>query len=149
MAEIDEYIHKIKTIPDNNKIHTLPANICDSYITEAEVALHLKKLKNNKAAGIDGITGEFYKCVENELIVPFCAIFNFIFDKGDYPSQWAEGLINALHKKGDHSNPDNYRKITITVAMAKIFDSILNARLYFKNDAMSLDDPFQFGFTPS
>ena len=149
MAEIDEYIHKIKTIPDNNIIDTLPANICDSYITESEVALHLKKLKNNKAAGIDGITGEFYKCVENELIVPFCAIFNFIFDKGDYPSQWAEGLINALHKKGDHSNPDNYRKITITVAMAKIFDSILNARLYFKNDAMSLDDPFQFGFTPS
>ena len=26
---------------------------------------------------------------------------------------------------------------------------ILNARLYFKNEAMSLDDPFQFGFTPS
>ena len=33
--------------------------------------------------------------------------------------------------------------------MAKVFDSILNARLYFKNDAMSLDEPFQFGFTPS
>jgi len=32
--------------------------------------------------------------------------------------------------------------------MAKIFDSIINARLYFKNDAMCLDDPFQFGFTP-
>ena len=25
----------------------------------------------------------------------------------------------------------------------------MNARLYFKNDAMSLDEPFQFGFTPS
>ena len=111
--------------------------------------LHLKKLKSNKAAGIDGITGEFYKHVADELVLPFCAIFNYIFNKGDYPSQWAEGLINALHKKGDHSNPDNYRKITITVAMAKIFDSILNARLYFKNDVMSLDDPFQFGFTPS
>ena len=33
--------------------------------------------------------------------------------------------------------------------MAKIFDSILNSRLYFKNDALSLDDPFQFGFTPA
>ena len=33
--------------------------------------------------------------------------------------------------------------------MAKIFDSILNARLYFKNEAMTLDDPFQFGFTPA
>ena len=33
--------------------------------------------------------------------------------------------------------------------MAKVFDSILNSRLYFKNEAMSLDDPFQFGFSPS
>jgi hypothetical protein len=33
--------------------------------------------------------------------------------------------------------------------MAKNFDSNLNARLYFKNDAMSLDEPFHFGFTPS
>ena len=125
------------------------ASICDNRITETEVALNIKKLKNNKAAGIDGISGEFFKYVADELTVPFCAIFNCVFDSGEYPTMWAEGLINALHKKGDFSNPDNYRKITITVAMAKVFDSILNARLYFKNDALSLDDPFQFGFTPS
>ena len=127
----------------------ISVDIYDSPITETEVVLSLKKLKNNKAAGIDGIASEFYKYIADELAMPFCSIFNYIFDKGEYPTQWAEGLINALHKKGDYSNPDNYRKITITVAMAKVFDSILNARLYFKNDAMSLDDPFQFGFTPS
>ena len=47
MAEIYEYIH---IITENHKIDTLPANICDSKITEAEAALHLKNLKNNKAA---------------------------------------------------------------------------------------------------
>ena len=124
-------------------------HICDSTITEDEVALHIRKLKNNKASGTDGIPGEFYRYVTNELVTPFCTIFNYIFDKGEYPSQWPEGIINALHKKGDKLNPDNYWKITVTVAMAKVFDSILNARLYFKNDAMSLDEPFQFGFTPS
>ena len=133
------------------EVHTqsITDYICDSVITEEEVLLHMKRLKNGKAAGIDGIPSEFYKHVTNELAVPFCTIFNYIFDNGDYPSQWAEGLINALHKKGDSYNPDNYRKITITVAMAKIFDSIINARLYFKNDAIAVDDPFQFGFTPS
>jgi hypothetical protein len=30
-------------------------DICDSVITEEEVAFHLRKLKNNKAAGVDGI----------------------------------------------------------------------------------------------
>ena len=150
MLEINNQIRKIWT---NELTYIVPedvsVDICDSPITEIEVALNLKKLKSNKAAGIDGITGEFYKYIADDLTLPFCAIFNYIFDKGEYPTQWAEGLINALHKKGDFSNPDNYRKITITVAMAKVFDSILNARLYFKNDAMSLDDPFQFGFSPS
>ena len=121
----------------------------DSVITEDEVTIHIRKLKNNKASGTDGIPGEFYRHITDELVTPFCAKFNYIFDKGEYPSQWAEGIINALHKKGDQLNPNNYRKITVAVAMAKVFDSILNARLYFKNDAMSLDDPFQFGFTPS
>ena len=109
------------------EVHTqsITDYICDSVITEEEVLLHMKRLKNGKAAGIDGIPSEFYKHVTNELAVPFCTIFNYIFDNGDYPSQWAEGLINALHKKS--YNPDNYRKITITVAMAKIFDSTINA----------------------
>jgi len=122
--------------------------ICDGIITEEEVTLHFRKLKNNKAAGIDGIPAEFYKYACEKLILPFCAVFNYIFDRGEYPSQRCEGLISALHKKGDKSNPDNYRKITVNVVMAKIFDSILNARLYYKNEALRLDDPCQFGFTP-
>ena len=83
------------------EVHTqsITDYICDSVITEEEVLLHMKRLKNGKAAGIDGIPSEFYKHVTNELAVPFCTIFNYIFDNGDYPSQWAEGLINALHKK--------------------------------------------------
>ena len=71
----------------------IASQICDLVITEEEVALHFRKLKNNKAAGIDGTSAE-------KLITPFCAIFNYIFDKGEYPTQWSEGLINVLHKKG-------------------------------------------------
>ena len=122
--------------------------ICDNVITKEEVALHIRRPKNNKAAGIDGIPTEFYKYAGEQFITPFCAVFNHIFDKGEYPTQWSEGLINALHKKGNRTDPDNYRKITINVVMGKIFDSILNSRLYFKNEALNLDDPCQFGFTP-
>ena len=122
--------------------------ICDSKITMAEVSMHLRKLKNNKASGIDGIPAEFYKYASEKLISPFCSVFNYVFESGEYPTQWSEGLIKALHKKGDKANPDNYRKITINVVMGKIFDSILNSRLYFKNEALQIDDPCQFGFTP-
>ena len=77
----------------------------------------------------------------------FSAQSSTISDCGEYPLQWSEGLITALHKKGDPSDPDNYRKITVNVVMGKVFDSILNARLYYKNEALILDDTYQFGFT--
>jgi len=144
----------IESLPDpmavsNHQLGSIQNEICDSPITEDEVSYHIRKLNNNKAAGIDGIQAEFYKYAADKLVTPFCVLFNHIFNAGDYPSQWSEGLIIALHKKGDVSIPDNYRKITINVVMGKVFDSILNARLYFKNESHKIDDPFQFGFTPT
>ena len=99
-------------IRNTNQIHKFRSNelishvadkisvdICDSPITETEVVLSLKKLKYNKAAGIDGIASEFYKYTADELAMPFCSIFNYIFDKGEDPTQWAESLIMHFTKK--------------------------------------------------
>ena len=66
--------------------NSLATHICDSVITEEEVTIHLKKLKCNKAAGIDGIPAEFYKCASEKLVTPFCAVFNYILDQGEYLS---------------------------------------------------------------
>ena len=48
---------------------------------------------------------------------------------GLYPESWGEGYITVLHKAGDINNPNNYRGITITSAIGKLFNSILNKRL--------------------
>jgi len=109
------------------------ARLCSHLIIFVIILFQVLWHFKNKAAGIDGIHAEFYKYASEKLVSPFCAVFDYIFDKGDYPIKWSEGLINALHKKGETTDPDNYRKITITAVMAKIFDSVLNVRLYFEN----------------
>ena len=147
-----DYFRNNSTLNLNNIVNVhdpISTEICDSKITESEIYCHLKKLRNNKAVGVDGIPAECYKYATDYYIDPFCNLFNYVFDKGEYPTQWSQGIINALHKKGDLSVPDNYRKITINVVMSKIFECILNSRLYMKNEVLGLDDPFQFGFTPS
>ena len=48
--------------------------------------------------------------------------------------------------KNAKNDPDNYRKITVTSALGKIFESILNNRAEFANKALKLEDPFQNGF---
>ena len=53
-------------------------------------------------------------------------------------------MIYPVHKKGDKSDPQNYRKVSLT--LAKTFESVLENRLSFKNLVCRDDDPLQRGF---
>ena len=103
-------------------------------------------MKCKKAAGVDGISAEFYKYGCNELLPALALLFNTILTNGEYPSRWATGIIHPVYKKGDHGVPENYRKITVMPCIGKLFESILNNRLSFKNEVCNDNDPYQAGF---
>jgi hypothetical protein len=124
----------------------LTHEICNSPITLEEIETHLKNLKNRKAAGADGFSGEFLKYVSDDLGQILYSLFNGIFDRGEWPTKWAEGIIHPVHKKASVNVTDNYRKITVMPVLGKVLESILNARLVFRNLSLELDDPLQFGF---
>ena len=73
-------------------------------------------------------------------------LFNTIFDSAHYPDDWAQGLIYPVHKKGDRSDPQSYRKVSLVPSLAKVFESVLENRLSFKNLVSRDDDPLQRGF---
>ena len=60
-----------------------------------------------------------------------------------------QGLIYPVHKKGDKSDPQNYRKVSLIPSLAKVFESVLENRLSFKNLVCRDDDPLQRGFEKS
>ena len=51
-----------------------------------------------------------------------------------------------IYKKADHNVPDNYRKVTVMTCIGKSLESVLNNRLFFKNDVCNDNEPFQAGF---
>ena len=55
-------------------------------------------------------------------------------------------MIYPVHKKGDKSDPQNYRKVSLIPSFAKVFESVLENRLSFKNLVCRDDDPLQRGF---
>ena len=64
------------------------------------------------------------------LLSPVLArLFNSVFRSGRVPRDWLLGAITAIHKKGDTSNPNNYRGITVGHVLGKLFALMLNARL--------------------
>jgi hypothetical protein len=94
-----------------------------------EVQGAIKALKNGKACGLDGISNEMIKYGQHVLIKPLTKLFNHILMSGIYPSNWSVGYISPIYKTGNPLDPTNYRGITITSCVAKVFNSVLNNRL--------------------
>ena len=83
----------------------------DMPITYAEVLKAINSLKRGKSPGFDGILNDFFIDGKEFLIPYLVKIYNNIFDSGIYPESWCKGLIVPIHKKGDRSDPNNYRGI--------------------------------------
>ena len=56
------------------------------------------------------------------------------------------GYIKPLHKSDDLYGPSNYRGVSITNAVGKVFNSILEARIDTFLTENSVIDKFQIGF---
>ena len=114
-----------------NNITTPHKEACElnSPITEQEIKQCTKHLKNNKAAGADGVVREMFKFAGNCSISYIHSLFNIIFDAGVYPVLWSNSTIIPIHKKGSVDVTDNYRSICLSSIFSKIFTRILNVRL--------------------
>ena len=98
--------------------------VCMEQITEEEVARAVKRLKNGKAASIDQIQPELLKY--SDAVIPELArLCNIIW----VPSDWRNGVIIPLLKKGDLADCNNWRGITLLSVPGKVFCSILLERI--------------------
>jgi len=107
-------------------------------ITVEEITNAILATPNYKASGPDGVPIEFYKA-----LIPFddennndnssgmhClqALFDRIFI-GDFPNSWNEASIISIPKKGDLSNCDNYRGISLINNGIKLVSKIITTRI--------------------
>ena len=109
--------------------------VLDDPITMNEVVAEVKRLKSCKAAGTDGVPPGALKLLPSEWLGVICALFNVVFSHG-YPAQWSRAKMFTIFKKGNKYDANNYRGISIQVALAKLYEAVLNRRfcLWFKPD---------------
>ena len=68
----------------------------------------IKKLRNNKACGVDNIINEYLKNCPVMLVSLIVKVFNIVLSSGLVPSVWCMGMIKPLYKKkGSLGDPDN------------------------------------------
>ncbi|XP_063426826.1 uncharacterized protein LOC134710401 [Mytilus trossulus] len=133
------------------KLDNLEKNVCfnnlDKLITEKEISFAISKLRCNKSPGLDNISNNMIKHSQNVLLSSLSKIFNSCLSHGLYPRNWTEGYITVLHKSGEVTDPNNYRGLTITNAIGKLFNSILNIRLDSFLEENNVINDCQIGFT--
>lgn len=56
-------------------------------------------------------------------------LFNLKLSSGKYPREWKTSFIKPIHKNDSPYEPSNYRGITITFCLSKVFNSIWNTIL--------------------
>ena len=88
------------------------------------------KLKDGKAPGDDGIIPEFLKKVAKEISVPLGMIYTKSLAEGVVPHEWKTANVTPLFKNGSRSEPGNYRPISLTSHLGKIFEGILKEHNY-------------------
>jgi hypothetical protein len=88
----------------------------------------LKKLQKNKAAGLDGMKAKFILDAGELLHMPLLTTFNCFLIEG-FLEALSTGVLHMLFKKGNASEFDNYKGITVGFILAKLFAMILDKRL--------------------
>ena len=69
------------------------------------IAKKIKKMKDNKSPGVDGIPPKLLMEVFEQISTPLAKLFNFSLEEEIVPSEW-------LFKKGSRNKPENYRPVS-------------------------------------
>ena len=102
------------------------------------------KLKEGKTAGKDNISVEHLLYAHPCFLSCIKLLFNIMLKWGYVPDDFGDGILIPLlkDKNGDAGNFDDYRGITVSCAISKLFEYAV----IVKYSALFVTDNLQFGF---
>ena len=137
-------LRKLKLYQQVNK--TVPD--LDKNISLGELRKTIQSLPNRKAVGVDGLLNEMFKAGIDELSPSILLLFNNILNDGVFPELWTKGMIVPIAKSCGTDDPNNYRGITITSCLGKLFTKVMANRLTMWVSSTNILSEFQIGFKP-
>ena len=97
----------------------------DFLITEDDILAAIGDLKSDSAAGPDGIPVILLKNCATELCEPLRILWSESFQTGVVPPFYKSSYITPIFKKGDRARAVNYRPISLTSHVIKIYERVL------------------------
>ena len=96
--------------------------VCDT-VTLSEIINIVHAFRDSKWPGPDNIGPTLLKLTLNHLIEPLVYIYN-LFETGCVPVSLKIAKVIPIFKKGDNSNPSNYRPISLLSIFHKLLENL-------------------------
>ena len=129
-------------------VSRVPPDVQCSNVLFSEVCVLnvLKRLKPRTSRTPDGIPALLYVKLAHCLARPLCSIFEVSFRSHSLPADWLKAHVIPIFKKGDPSDPSNYRPVSLTSVACKLMEMCVNDVLMQYLSVYNLISEAQHGF---
>ena len=114
--------------------------IDDLVITFEMVQYELSKLNCFKSMGPDGIHPKLLKSLseDSRFVDALVKLFKKCTDSGVIPKIWKTAIVSALFKNGSKKLPLNYRPVSLTCILCKVYERLIRSSIVdFLDDKIS------------
>ena len=117
------------------------------FVRDKECHDALRHLKVSKPQGSSSIPAWALKDAASKLVPHMSFIINQYIKELRFPKSLKKAIVIPFFKKLDTEDPDNYRSISLTPCISKIFETLLRDQIVFYLWSEKLITKTQYGFT--
>ena len=119
---------------------------CIQPIEETEVFNMLQRLNTSKSSGVDCLGPRLLKLAAPVISKCVAHMINQSITRGFFPDELKIAKVTPIHKKGDRSDPSNYRPISILPTLSKIYERHVASQIHAYLSTFNLLHVEQSGF---
>ncbi len=136
-----------KELPDINIPIDIPT-VDHISITLTDVTDQISILNPSKAYGPDGIGPRLLKELMPVIAEPLRGLFQTSPTQKKYPTIWKQANVIPIFKKGDKSDPNNYRPVSLLNTTSKLMEKIVFKYIFNFFQEHKIVSRWQSGFMP-
>ena len=116
------------------------------HTTVYELLTMIKVMENKNSCGHDLLSNRMIKNEKVWFATTLTTLINESLTEGLFPEVLKKAVVIPIFKKGDATNLNNYRPISLLPVMSKLFEKVLNKQITQVLDINGYIDDDQYGF---